>query len=139
MEKKLLLNFIVTGGTDAQGSANINIGEAVRVIEGTTPVLNSPNLGRYDTNDSNIFSNMKAIQSKAYDLITGTTIPVSLNLDGQELVLNFPDNFYTNFFPTEESKLQDIEPTPLMETSIGSIWLRYQASDNTHCFYIYCR
>ena len=25
-----------------------------------------------------------------------------------------------------------------METSIGSIWLRYQASDNTHCFYIYC-
>ena len=136
--EKVITKLYVTGGTDAQGSANINIGEAVRVIEGTTPVLNSPNLGRYATNDSNIFSNMKAIQSKAYDLITGTTIPVSLNLDGQELVLNFPDNFYTNFFPTEESKLQDIEPTPLMETSIGSIWLRYQASDNTHCFYIYC-
>lgn len=136
--EKVITKLYVTGGTDAQGSANINIGEAVRVIEGTTPVLNSPNLERYATNDSNIFSNMKAIQSKAYDLITGTTIPVSLNLDGQELVLNFPDNFYTNFFPTEESKLQDIEPTPLMETSIGSIWLRYQASDNTHCFYIYC-
>ena len=136
--EKVITKLYVTGGTDAQGSANINIGEAIRVIEGTTPVLNSPNLERYAINDSNIFSNMKEIQSKAYDLITGTAITVSLNLDGQELVLNFPDNFYTNFFPTEESKLQDIEPTPLMETSMGSIWLRYQASDNTHCFYIYC-
>ena len=70
-------------------------------LENNTKALTYSIAAMSATNDSNIFSNMKAIQSKAYDLITGTTIPVSLNLDGQELVLSFPDNFYTNFFPTE--------------------------------------
>lgn len=143
--EKVITKMYVTGGTDAQGSANINIGEAVRVIQGVTPYLTSPNLNGYAAGDQDIADSMRAIQNKAYSLINGTKIASNLDLSDKELVLNFPDNFYTYFFPIdpstglidEASTMNSFGPIKLMGTDKDSVWLRYQGADNTHCFYIY--
>lgn len=145
--EKVITKLYVTGGTDAQGSANINIGEAIRVINGVTPTLTCPKLDpshpdSYVINNSEIFNNMKIIQEEAWTLLTGEVITSGLNLAQKELVLSFPDNFYERFFPDESSKQNDIQPMLLADFTTKKIWLRYQGnSDNTpykHCFYIYC-
>ena len=146
--EKVITKLYVTGGTDTQGSANINIGEAVRVIQGVTPTLTTPRMTQY-INDPDIKTNMEQLQTRAGDLITGITINNNDSLSDKELVLKFPDNFYRHFFLDEtdntkldESKLmEDILPVLLMGTSKDgepwNLYLRYRASDNTHCFYIY--
>lgn len=145
--EKVITKLYVTGGTDAQGSANINIGEAIRVINGVTPTLTCPKLDpshpdSYVVTNSEIFNNMKIIQEEAWTLLTGEVITFGLNLAQKELVLSFPDNFYERFFPDENSKQNDIQPMLLADFTTKKIWLRYQGnSDNTHykhCFYIYC-
>lgn len=142
--EKVITKLYVTGGTDAQGSANINIGEAIRVINGVAPTLTCPKLDpshpdSYVVNNGEIFNNMKIIQDEAWTLLTGEVITSGLNLAQKELVLSFPDNFYERFFPDERSKQNDIQPMLLADFATKKIWLRYQGdSDNTHCFYIYC-
>lgn len=138
--EKVITKLYVTGGNDSQGSANINIGEAIRVIEGVTPELTTNNLQQY-INDPTIKQSMVNLESKAGELITGATITNNLNLNNKELVLSFPDNFYTHLFNSDNDKLNDITPQLLMATNKNgqpwNLYLRYRATDNTHCFYIY--
>lgn len=88
--EKVITKLYCTGGTDANGSANITLGEANRVIEGTSAELVSTALNNY--NATTLKTKIHALEENAYNHMVGVKVSTGLNLANYKMILNFPDN-----------------------------------------------
>ena len=157
--EKVITKLYVTGGSDSQGSSNINLGEAVRAIEGYSLDIYSPTATSYITSTyTPIKNNMEAIQTEAYNRLVGTAIQSSRDYSTNEILFQFPELYAYNVIgitrapgqtweqalrdTANQSKLnQSISRQTLLTFTIANsstgagIYYRYDGV--SHCFYVY--
>lgn len=88
--EKVITKLYCTGGTDSQGSANITIGEANRIINGVSADLVSSAVSSYDP--TTLKTRIHALEDNAYKNMTGIAVTKGLNLANNKIILKFPDN-----------------------------------------------
>lgn len=131
---KVITKLYGTGGVDAQGSANINIGNATRSIPGIAPDLVSNRAEHYDK--ALMQSLMTDLQQNAYNNMVGASLTTGLNMNGVKFKLSFPDNFYEKAY--DFSSQPSSTAVQLISFSSGrSIYMRYNPTGSDHCFYVY--
>lgn len=157
--EKVITKLYVTGGQDSQGSANINLGESVRAIEGYSLDISSPTAVSYITSTyTPIKDNMEAIQEEAYNRLAGTAIENSKDYSTNEILFKFPELYAYNVIgvtrasgqsweaalrtPANQAKLntsiskQTLITFTLANSPTGAgIYYRYDGT--SHCFYVY--
>ena len=135
--EKVITKLYVTGGTDANGSKGINLGEATRSINGVNPTLVSNNGTAFDVH--NMDTEIEGLEQNAYNNLNG--IPLSLNIDmsNQAFKLEIPDNLYElKYTESQLNQSSTRGPEALYSFSSGkSIDLLYNPTGTDYCFYIY--
>ena len=132
--EKVITKLYVSGGTDAQGEQNINIGEANRIITGKIAdletVANEPEYLK-----SSLIADMKILETNIYEHITGKTLATNIDMSNQKFKLTFPDNL----FDIEKNNLTQTTKKIIGFSSGKSINKIYNPTDSDYCYYIYIR
>lgn len=144
--EKVITKLYVTGGQDTQGSVNINLGEAVREVEGYAPFISSNTATsyiNYDTSSKDLTTNMKLLQQTAYNNMVGELAQIQGDYETQELILKFPDTLAYETLditpyndPPSTNRSGFFIKSTLNEGADSSnlVWLYDSTS---HCFYVY--
>jgi hypothetical protein len=133
--EKVITKLYVTGGTDAQGSQKITIGEASRSIAAYEATYGSSReLGAYQ-------SQVQALANQMFTELTDHYIgsDIHLNLVMKEdfdIMLKFPDDLYKDYLG-EKDPPTDTQEHVILEGKTGSIKYLYNPTGSDFCLYIY--
>jgi hypothetical protein len=132
--EKVITKLYVTGGTDAQGEQNITIGEASRIISGTTANLETK-ASASEYLKTPLITEMKKLEEKIYEHINGKAITTNVDMSNQKFKLTFPDNLFEIDSPNTSKTAKRI----VSFSSGKSINKIYNPTGNDYCYYVYIR
>ena len=137
--EKVITKLYVTGGQDANGSRNINIGEATRSIIGEAPTLQSKSAKQYNITDLN--PEIQRLEKNVYENLKGIPLENNINMSDQTFKLDIPDNLYEMKYTKNQLEGSASLGGTLYEFNANNITnkikLLYNPTGADHCFYIY--
>lgn len=132
--EKVITKLYCTGATDAQGSKNITLGEANRIIEGVSAQLTSTTADTY--NNASLMNEVHELEIGAYLNLAGGLLVPELDLSTVKTILKFPDNLGQTVIgdkPADKEAFNEI----LVEGSAGKIRACYNQSGADYNYIIY--
>lgn len=133
--EKVITKLYVNGGTDAQGSQKITIGEASRSIAGyEATYAPSEETGKYY---NHIHALTEELYNELYQHYIGKELELNLVFkEDFDILLNFPDSLYQSYLGKSDPPT-DIQEIVLVEGKTGNITYCYNPTGSDFCMYIY--